>query len=166
METLRDTIGRQSGADQALIIYGLVACVLLMACFNVANLQLGRAIHRQKEMAVRLGLGAGRARLARQLITENVALFLAGAAASVAFGYAGAAWIARAIPAEIRQFLPNQADLSLDSRALIYTLGVGALAGLVFGFAPALNCRTVSTSTEASKKAPSSPPEAASATSS
>jgi putative ABC transport system permease protein len=143
METLRDAIGRQSGADQALIVYGLVACVLLLACFNVANLQLGRAVHRQKEMAVRLGIGAGRARLVRQLLTENVALFVAGAAASVVFGYAGAAWIARAIPANIRQFLPNQGDLSMDDRALLYTLVVGAFTGLLFGFAPALSCRNL-----------------------
>jgi putative ABC transport system permease protein len=143
IETLRDAIGRQSGADQALIVYGLVACVLLMACFNVANLQLGRAVHRQKEMAVRLGIGAGRARLVRQLLTENVALFVAGAAASVVFGYGGATWIARAIPANVRQYLPNQGDLTMDSRALLYTLGVGAVTGLLFGFAPALNCRSL-----------------------
>jgi putative ABC transport system permease protein len=98
LETLRDAIATQSGADQALIVYELVACVLLMACFNVANLQLGRAVHRQKERAVRLGIGAGRARLIRQLLSENVALFVAGAAASVVFGYAGAAWLAHAIP--------------------------------------------------------------------
>jgi putative ABC transport system permease protein len=143
IETLRDAIGHQSGADQALIVYGLVACVLLMACFNVANLQLGRAVHRQKEMAVRLGIGAGRARLVRQLLTENVALFVAGAAASVVFGYAGATWIARAIPANVRQYLPNQGALTMDIRALFYTLAVGAVTGLLFGFAPALNCRSL-----------------------
>ena len=146
VETLRDAIGRQSGADQTLIIYGLVACVLLMACFNVANLQLGRAIHRQKEMAVRLGIGAGRMRLVRQLLTENMALFLAGAAVSVAFGYAGAGWIARAIPADVRQYLPDQAVLSMDARALLYTLVVGAVTGLLFGFAPAMTCRRIDVS--------------------
>lgn len=143
IETLRDAIAAQSGADQALIIYGLVACVLLMACFNVANLQLGRAFHRQKEMAVRLGIGAGRARLVRQMLTENVALFVTGAAASVVFGYAGAAWITHAIPSWVRQFLPNQGDLSMDGRALLYTLAVGAFTGLLFGFAPALSCRSL-----------------------
>jgi putative ABC transport system permease protein len=117
-----------------------------MACFNVANLQLGRAVHRQKEMAVRMGLGAGRSRLARQLIVENTALFIAGAAASLVFGYLGSTWIARSIPVNLRQYLPNQADLSIDSRALLYTLAVGAVTGLVFGLAAALNCRGIDVS--------------------
>src|SRR5262249_10808753 len=70
--TLRDEIAKQGANDSALMVFGLVACVLLIACFNVANLVVGRAIGRQKEMAVRLGIGGGRMRLIRQLLTENL----------------------------------------------------------------------------------------------
>ena len=72
-----------------------------------------------------------------------MALFIAGAAASVVFAYVGARWIARAIPAEIRPYLPDHAALSMDARALLYTLAVGAVTGVYLRFAPALTCRRI-----------------------
>jgi predicted permease len=141
LRTLREEVGKAAGNEQLLGVFWLVACVLLIACFNVANLQLGRSVSRQKEIAVRFGIGASRARLMRQLVTENVALFLAGAIASVLVAAAITHWLADAIPPIVRQYLPHRADLSVDSRALLYTLLVGSATGLIFGLAPALECR-------------------------
>jgi putative ABC transport system permease protein len=144
--TLRQAIGRNAGNEQAMGVFGLVGCVLLIACFNVANLQLGRALARQKEIAVRLGIGAGRFRLMRQLLVENVALFLAGAIASGAVAVFFTRWLADAIPPIVRQYLPHRGALTVDARALLYTLLLGIVTGLVFGVAPALQCRRLDVS--------------------
>ncbi len=141
VRSLHDEIGRTSGNEPALGVFALVGCVLLIACFNVANLQLGRAVARQKEISVRLGIGAGRARIVRQLLTENVALFLAGAAASPLVAMACTNWLANAIPPMIRPFLPNRGQLTVDGRALLYALAVAGLTGIAFGLAPALALR-------------------------
>jgi predicted permease len=112
----------------------------LLACSNVANLVVGRAVGRQKEMAVRLAIGAGRGRLLRQLLTENVVLFLMAAALSVLFAIWGVRWIAQAIPPEVRGYLPNSAVLRVDAPTLLYTLGIALVTGLLFGLAPAIHC--------------------------
>ena len=121
-------------------MFWLVGCVLLLACSNVANLVVGRAVGRQKEMAVRLAIGAGRGRLLRQLLTENLTLFLMAAALSVLFANWGVRWIAQAIPPEVRGYLPNSAVLRVDASTLLYTLGIALVTGLLFGIAPALHC--------------------------
>jgi amino acid transporter len=121
-------------------VFWLVGCVLLLACSNVANLVVGRAVGRQKEMAVRLAIGAGRGRLLRQLLTENLTLFLMAAALSVLFANWGVSWIAQAIPPEVRGYLPNSAVLRVDASTLLYTLGIALFTGLLFGIAPALHC--------------------------
>ena len=102
LRTLREEIGPQGAKQEALIVFWLVGCVLLLACSNVANLVVGRAVARQKEMAVRLAIGAGRGRLLRQLLTENLALFLMAAVRSALFAAWGVRWIAQAIPSEVR----------------------------------------------------------------
>jgi putative ABC transport system permease protein len=140
MVSLKDEIGKEGAKDQTLIVFGLVGCVLLIACFNVANLIVGRAAGRQREMAVRLAIGAGRSRLLRQLLTENLLLFVMAAALSVLFAMRGVQWIVAAIPPEIRGYLPNSGVLRVDSTALLYTLGIALVTGILFGFAPAFHC--------------------------
>jgi putative ABC transport system permease protein len=126
-------------------MFGLVGCVLLIACANVANLVVGRAVARQREMAVRLAIGAGRWRLMRQILTENLVLFLMAGAASVLFAVWGVRWIDHAIEASIpqasRAFLPNFGSVAVEWPALLYTLAIAIVAGLVFGFAPAFQVR-------------------------
>ncbi|HWZ34200.1 MAG TPA: ABC transporter permease [Bryobacteraceae bacterium] len=143
IQPVRETIGEQSQRDAVLILFGIVGCVLLIACTNVANLMFGRAAGRQKEMAVRLAIGAGRFRLMRQLLTENVVLFLLGATFGVLLAMWGVKWLANSIPLELREFLPNAGVLKIDLPVLLYSFAVAALTGLVFGFAPALNCLRV-----------------------
>ena len=143
LRTLQDEIGQHVGTDQLLIVFWLVGCVLLIACGNVANLVVGRAVSRHREMAVRLAIGAGRGRLLRQLLIENLALFLLASAASVVFAIWGVHWIADTIPVDVRQYLPDSGALSVDRNTLLYTLGIALASGLIFGFAPAFRCWTL-----------------------
>ena len=138
LRILQDEIGKLAGTEQALIVFWLVGCVLLIACGNVANLVVGRAVSRQKEMAVRLAIGAGRVRLLRQLLIENLMLFLLAAAVSVLFAVWGVHWLAESIPVEVRQYLPDGGALRVDRNTLLYTLGIALVTGLLFGFSPAL----------------------------
>ncbi len=119
------------------LLAGGVAFVLLIACANVANLQLTRATGRQKEIAVRAALGAGRWRMIRQLLTESVILSAAGAA----LGLLIAPWLidyAKAsVPLDIRLYIPGLRYAEIDLRCLGYTMALGLFAGIVAGLAPA-----------------------------
>jgi putative ABC transport system permease protein len=140
VRTLSDEIGRQGGNDRALVLFGLVGCILLIACGNVANLIVSRAVARQKEIAVRIAMGAGKTRVLRQLLTENLVLFLIAACCSVLFASWGVHWIAESIPYNFRPFLPNEGRLQVDLPTFLYTLGISVTMGLLFGFAPAFHC--------------------------
>jgi len=117
-----------------LILLGAVGFVLLIACVNVANLQLSRSTTRAREFAIRAALGASQSRVIRQLLTESILLALAGGALGLSLATWGIQAALRALP----ENLPRAQEVGLDGRVLMFTLAASTLAGVMFGLVPAL----------------------------
>jgi len=130
-------VGRRQAMPVVILLMAVVALVLLIACMNVGNLLVARGVGRQREIAVRLALGAGRARLLRQLMTENLVLGTLGGIAGIFVAYATNRLLVAALP-----MLPFgevfRIDLPLDFHVLLYTGSVVLLSALLFGLLPAL----------------------------
>jgi len=141
--------------NSVLVLFGAVTCVLLIACVNVANLLLARATSRRREIAIRTAIGAGRARVVRQLLTESVLLALLGGAASLFVAYLSVSGLniinpagnalgfgtgPSVLPASWRLSgltLLGLSSIRVDSNALVFTFAIAILAAMLFGLAPA-----------------------------
>jgi predicted permease len=119
----------------AATLMGITGLVLLIACANVANLLLARGTARVKEIAIRMAIGAGRAALIRQLLTESMLLALAGGAAGVGVGYAGVRFLQGL---QLPNDFPLDLGVRMDSRLLVFSLLLSIATGLIFGLLPAL----------------------------
>jgi putative ABC transport system permease protein len=117
------------------VLFAAAGMVLLIGCANLANLTLARGLSREREISVRAALGAGRGRLVRQFLTENVLLAVAGGGFGIGLGYLTMKWLRFEIPVTT---LPAEADIQLDGRVLLFALALSILTGLLFGLAPAL----------------------------
>ncbi len=140
---LKDALIGNSGPE-LLILLGAVALVLLVACANIANLLLARSSGRLREMAVRAALGAGRWRVARQLLTESVLLSIGGAA----LGLLGAWWGVSALASARLPRIPQVNPMDVDITVLLFTIAVSLVVGILFGLAPALQSSGLNLSEE------------------
>jgi putative ABC transport system permease protein len=120
------------------VLLGAVGFVLLIACANVANLLLVRATGRKREFAIRVSLGASRAHIIRQLLTESIVLSLTGGILGLILGYAGVRWLLSINPGNIPRIGETGAGVGVDWRVLAFTLVISLITGILFGLFPAI----------------------------
>lgn len=121
-----------------LLLMGAVGFVLLIACADVANVQFARVSGRQKELAVRTALGASRARIVSQLLTESILLALLGSVVGLLFAQWDITLILAHMPADVAKFVAGWKTISLDANAFLFTLAIALFSGILSGIAPAL----------------------------
>ncbi|MPY87721.1 MAG: FtsX-like permease family protein [Luteitalea sp.] len=121
--------------DSLVALLGAVGLLLLIACANVSNLLLARASVREREMAIRTSLGAGRRRIARQLLTESLVLAVAGGVAGVVLAYVGLNAVTTLLPDNL---VPDESELVINLPVLFFALSLSMLSAVVFGLVPAL----------------------------
>jgi predicted permease len=134
---LDDAVGAQR--ESYLLLFGAVACVLLIACANIANLLLARFAGRRREIGVRFALGASRGLVVRQLVSESMLLAVLGGAVGLLL----AEWTLSALVALGANLIPRAADISIDSVALVFTLMATLVTGLLIGLLPAMQASGV-----------------------
>ena len=135
VERFSETIVGKQMRQSLYVLLAAVGMVLLIGCANLANLTLARATAREREVAIRASLGAGRWRLMRQFLTENVLLSVSGGALGLAVGYLTMAALKIAVPPFS---FPREANITIDERVLAFTFVLSILTGIVFGLAPAI----------------------------
>jgi putative ABC transport system permease protein len=135
---LRESASGDLTRQFTLLLLGAVGFVLLIACANIANLQLARAANRRKEIALRAALGASRWRVVRQLLTESMIMALAGGAAGLLVAQWSIDLILSNMPPDVARFIAGWKEIRLDSHAFLFTLAIAIAAGILSGLAPAL----------------------------
>jgi putative ABC transport system permease protein len=136
VDRLVDRVVNENLRKSLLVLMAAVGAVLLIGCANLANLLLARGAGREREVAIRAALGAGRWRMLRQFLTESVVLASLGGLMGLATGFA----IMRALQASLpRWVLPAEANVQMDSRILVFTAVLAILTGVLFGIAPAFH---------------------------
>ena len=135
VDPLSDTIVGRQLRKSLYVLLAAVGMVLIIGCANLANLTLARSTAREREVAIRASVGAGRWRLVRQFLTENVLLSVIGGVSGIALGYGLMAGLKAAVPPFS---LPAEAKITLDARVLLFAAGLSVITGLIFGLAPAI----------------------------
>jgi putative ABC transport system permease protein len=135
---LREFASGNLTRQYTILLLGAVAFVLLIACADVANVQFARITGRQKELAVRAALGAGRTRIVRQLLVESILLSLAGAVFGLAFARWQLAVMMLNMPPEVAKYIAGWYTIHLDAGAFAFTLCLAVMSGIISGIAPAL----------------------------
>jgi len=133
LQPIRDQLVGASSRTSIYIVFGAVLVVLLIACANVANLQLARGAARYRELSVRAALGAGRARIAQQLLTESIMLSMIGGVAGLGLAVAGTRYLATVLAHRV----PLGVSVTLNGSALLFAAVISILSGILFGVAPA-----------------------------